>query len=130
MLVNEGLISSAILDTALTEQKKSGRRLGRVLVDSMLVTEEAIGKALARQLNVPFIDLKQSPVDPAALKLLPESPARRLRVMPLKVMADGLLVGMSDPGDLFAYDELARLTNKDIHVAVVTESDLLTAYDR
>ncbi len=130
LLVNEGLISSAILDTALAEQKKSGRRLGRVLVDSMLVTEEAIGKALARQLNVPFIDLKQSPVDPAALKLLPESPARRLRVIPLKVMTEGLLVGMSDPGDLFAYDELARLTNKDIHVAVVTESDLLTAYDR
>ena len=97
LLVNEGLISSAILDTALAEQKKSGRRLGRVLVDSMLVTEEAIGKALARQLGAPFVDLKQSPVDPAALKLLPESPARRLRVMPLKVLPDGLLVGMSDP---------------------------------
>lgn len=117
LLVKEGLISSVVLDTALAEQKKSGRRLGRVLVDSMLVTEEAIGKALARQLGAPFVDLKQSPVDPAALKLLPESPARRLRVMPLKVMADGLLVGMSDPGDLFAYDELARLTNLDIHVA-------------
>lgn len=43
LLVKEGLISSAVLDTALAEQKKSGRRLGRVLVDSMLVTEEAIG---------------------------------------------------------------------------------------
>ena len=130
LLVKEGLISSAVLESALVEQKKSGRRLGRVLVDSLLVTEEAIAKALAHQLNLAYVDLKQSPIDPAALKLLSESQARRLRVMPLKMLPQGLLVGMADPGDLFAYDELARLTQQDIHIAVVTESDLLTAYDR
>jgi len=130
MLVKEGLISSAVLESALAEQKKSGRRLGRVLVDSLLVTEEGIAKALAHQLDLAYVDLKQSPIDPAALKLLSESQARRLRVMPLKMLPQGLLVGMADPGDLFAYDELARLTQQDIHIAVVTESDLLTAYDR
>lgn len=130
LLVKEGLISSAVLESALVEQKKSGRRLGRVLVDSQLVTEEAIAKALAHQLALPYVDLKLSPVDAAALKLLSESQARRLRVMPLKVVSQGLLVGMADPGDLFAYDELARLTQQEIHVAVVTEGDLLGAYDR
>jgi len=130
LLVKEGLISTVVLESALAEQKKTGRRLGRVLVDSMLVTEEAIAKALAHQLNLPYVDLTQSPIDPTALKLLSESQARRLRVMPLKMLPNGLLVGMADPGDLFAYDELARLTQHEIHVAVVTESDLLTAYDR
>lgn len=130
LLVKAGLISSAVLESALAEQKRTGRRLGRVLVDSLLVTEEAIARALSSQLALPYVDLKQSPVDAAALKLLSESQARRLRVMPLKVQADGLLVGMADPGDLFAYDELAKLTQHDIQIAVVTESDLLSAYDR
>lgn len=130
ILVKEGLISAAVLESALAEQKKTGRRLGRVLVDSQLVTEEAIAKALAHQLEIPYIDLKTSPVDPAALKLLSESQARRLRVMPIRMMPQGILVGMADPGDLFAYDEIARLTQQEIHVAVVTEGDLLSAYDR
>ena len=130
LLVKEGLISSAVLESALTEQKRSGRRLGRVLIDSQLVTEEAIARALANQLQVGYVDLKSAPVDANALRLLSETQARRLRVMPLKHRDDGLLVGMADPGDLFAYDELVRLTGEDIHIAVVTESDLLGAYDR
>jgi len=130
ILVKEGLISSVVLESALAEQKKTGQRLGRVLVDSQLVTEEAIAKALARQLALAYVDLKVAPVDTAALKLLSETQARRLRVMPLKVAEQGLLVGMADPGDLFAYDELVRLTQQEIHIAVVTEGDLLGAYDR
>lgn len=130
LLVKAGLISQAVLESALAEQKQSGRRLGRVLVDSLLVSEEAIARALAKQLSLPYIDLKQTTVDGAALRLLSESQARRLRVLPLKVLPDGLLVGMADPADLFAYDELARLTQQPIHIAVVTEGDLLSAYDR
>lgn len=134
LLVREELISPAVLEAALAEQKQTGRRLGRVLINSGVVTEEALAKGLAHQLGLPFIDLKQAVVDVEALKLLPEGPARRLRVIPLKVMArlqeQGLVVGMADPGDLFAYDELVRITQREIHIAVVTESDLLTAYDR
>ena len=134
LLVREGLISATVLDEALAEQKRTGRRLGRVLINSGVVTEEALANGLAHQLGLPFVDLKQSVVDVEALKILPEGPARRLRVIPLKVTTRlqerGLVVGMADPGDLFAYDELVRITQQEIHIAVVTESDLLTAYDR
>ncbi|MGA7179006.1 MAG: GspE/PulE family protein [Thiobacillaceae bacterium] len=134
LLVKDELISETVLKAALAEQKQSGRRLGRVLIDSGVVTEESIARALSRQLGLPYVDLKQSSVDMKALKFLPEGTARRLRVIPLKVVERlqerGLLVGMADPGDLFAYDELVRLTQQEIHIAVVTESDLLTAYDR
>jgi len=130
LLLAEGLISTNVLAEALGEQKRTGRRLGQVLVDSQLVSEEAIAKALANQLSLPYVDLKVSPVEAAALKLISESQARRLRVMPLKVTPTGLIVGMADPGDLFAYDEVARLTQHEIHIAVVTESGLLAAYER
>lgn len=130
LLLAEGLISASVLAEALAEQKKTGRRLGQVLVDAQLVSEEAIAKALANQLSLPYVDLKVSPVDAAALKLLPESQARRLRLMPLRMSSRGLLVGMADPGDLFAYDEVSRLTRQEIDIAVVTESGLLHAYER
>ncbi|MEQ1593108.1 MAG: ATPase, T2SS/T4P/T4SS family [Thiobacillaceae bacterium] len=134
LLVKEELISESVLAAALAEQKQTGRRLGQVLIKSGVVTEEAIAKGLAHQLGLQFVDLKQAEIDPEALKLLPEGPARRLRVVPLKIMTRlqerGLVVGMADPGDLFAYDELVRLTQQEIHIAVVTESDLLIAYDR
>jgi MSHA biogenesis protein MshE len=134
LLVKEELISESVLAAALAEQKQTGRRLGQVLIKSGVVTEEAIAKGLAHQLGLQFVDLKQAEIDPEALKLLPEGPARRLRVVPLKVMTRfqerGLVVGMADPGDLFAYDELVRITQQEIHIAVVTESDLLIAYDR
>lgn len=130
LLLAEGLISASVLAAALGEQKKTGRRLGQVLVDSQLVSEEAIAKALANQLSLPYIDLKVAPIDSAALKLVSESQARRLRVMPLKISPSGLLVGMADPGDLFAYDEVARLTQHEIHIAVITDSGLLSAYER
>lgn len=131
LLVKSGLISQAVLDSALAEQKKTGRRLGRILIDAMLVSEEAIARALASQLGLPFVDLKRETVAPAALKLLPEMHARRLRVLPIRELPDGgLLLAMIDPDDLHAYDEAARLTQRDIQVALVTESDLLAAFDR
>ncbi len=130
LLVTEGLITPGALASALAEQKRSGRRLGRVLIDSQLVTEEAIARALSRQLSLPHVDLRVAPIDASVLGLLSESQARRLRVMPLSLSGEHLTVGMTDPGDLFAYDELARLTGKHIQIAVVTESDLLGAYDR
>ena len=130
LLVKEGLITIGVLESALAEQKRTGRRLGHVLIDSQLVTEEAIARALSHQLSLPCVDLKVTSIDPAALKLVAETQARRLRVMPISLKGERLTVGMVDPGDLFAFDELVRLTGKQIQIAVVTEGDLLGAYDR
>jgi MSHA biogenesis protein MshE len=130
LLVKEGLISASVLESALAEQKRTGRRLGHVLIDSQLVTEEAIARALSHQLSLPCVDLKVASIDSAALQLVAETQARRLRVMPISLQGERLTVGMVDPGDLFAFDELVRLTGKQIQIAVVTEGDLLAAYDR
>ncbi len=131
LLVKAGLISQAVLESALQEQKRTGRRLGRILIDSMLVSEEAIARALADQLGLPFIDLKQTEIDPDVLRLLPEQYARRLRILPIALLRDGrLLLGMADPDDLYAYDEAVRLTQRELQIAIVTESDLLSAFDR
>mgnify|MGYP001764754123 FL=1 len=58
LLVQQKLISQEQLKFALDEQKRSGRKLGRVLVDNAIVSEDQISEALAKQLNIPFINLK------------------------------------------------------------------------
>ena len=58
LLIQQGLLTDEQLKFALDEQKRSGRKLGRIVVDSSFVTEEAISQALARQLQITYVDLK------------------------------------------------------------------------
>ncbi|MGB9094762.1 MAG: ATPase, T2SS/T4P/T4SS family [Gallionella sp.] len=130
LLVQQKLITQDQLSFALDQQKRSGRKLGRVLVDNAFVTEENISEALAKQLNIPYINLKYYHIKLEQVRLLPESQARRFRAIVLEERDGMLLVGMADPTDLSAYDEISRIVKRDIDIAVVTEGQLLESIDR
>src|SRR3954468_7024935 len=130
ILVQQKLLSEEQLGIALSDQKRSGRKLGRVFVENGFVTEEQISGALARQLDIPYINLKFYNINPDVVRLLPETQARRFRALVLEDRRDTLLVGVSDPTDLFAYDEIARLLKKGVELAVVNETEVVAAIDR
>jgi MSHA biogenesis protein MshE len=130
ILVQQKLLSEEQLGLALADQKRTGRKLGRVFVENGFVTEEQISGALARQLGIAYINLKFYNTNPAVVRLLPETQARRFRALLLEDRGDAVLVGMSDPTDLFAYDEIARLLRKTVELAVVNETEVLHAIDR
>jgi len=130
LLVKQGLLSDAQLKTALDEQKSTGRKLGRVVVDTGMVTEDQISEALAKQLAIPFVNLKYYNTKPDVVRLLPEAQARRFRAIVLEDRGNNILVGLTDPTDLFAYDEIARVTKREIDLAVVNEQAVLAAIDR
>ena len=130
ILVAQKAVSPEQLKLALDEQKRSGRRLGRVLVEMAFVAEEEIARALSRQLNLAFVDLKQHHFDPGVVLKLPEVAARRFRAVALEERGAKMLVGMADPTDLFAFDELTRILKKDVEPVVVTESEVTHALDR
>jgi MSHA biogenesis protein MshE len=130
LLVNQKLISMEQLNFALEQQKRTGRKLGRVLVDNSFVSEDQISEALAKQLSIPFINLKFYNVNLDIVRRLPENQARRFRAVVLEERNGALLVGMTDPTDLFAFDEISRFLKRDIDLAVVTEGQLLEVIDR
>ncbi len=130
VLTGQKLISQEQLKQALDEQKRSGRRLGRVLMDLGIVSEEQIAEALARQLGMPHLALKYFNFKTDVVRRLPEAQARRHRAILLEDRKDRYLVGMADPTDLFAFDELSRSLKRDLEVAVVGESQLLQTIDR
>ncbi len=130
VLVGQKLISSEQLGNALDQQKKTGRKLGRVLIDLGFVTEEQIAQALSRQLGMPYVNLKQFNASPSVARRLPEALARRFRAIVLEERASNYFVGMADPTDLFAYDEISRALKRELETCVVSESVLLQTIDR
>jgi len=130
LLVQQKLISLEQLQFVLEQQKRSGRKLGRMLVDNGFVTEDQISETLARQLNIPYINLKYYNPNLEIMRSLPENQARRFRALALEDRNGAILVGMTDPTDLFAFDELSRILKRDIDLAVVTEGQLLQTIDR
>ncbi|SFM22444.1 GspE/PulE family protein [Rugamonas rubra] len=130
ILVQQKLLSEEQLGLALAEQKRSGRKLGRVFIENGYVSEDQISGALARQLDIPYLNLKFYNINAEIVRLLPETQARRFRALVLEDRHGRLLVGMSDPTDLFAYDEIARILKQAIELAVVNETEVLAAIDR
>lgn len=130
LLVEHKLISEGQLSAALEEQKKSGHKLGRVLIENGYVKEDDVLNLLSRQLNVPYVDLSGFQFKADVVKKLPETAARRFRALALEDTPDGLLVGMADPTNIFAYDDLVRVIKGPIKVAVVKEGDLVAAIDK
>jgi MSHA biogenesis protein MshE len=129
LLLEKKLISEEQLQEALAEQRASGRKLGRVLIDIGAVSEQDLHRCLAEYLDIPYVDLAHMSLDPNVVRQLPESHARRYRALVLKEDTHGLLVCMADPTDLFAFDELSRLLGKPIRLALAREAALLRTID-
>lgn len=130
LLIQNGLITEEQLTEALGSQKKSGKKLGRALIDLGFIEEDAMLKLLSQQLEVQFIQLRNYDFKPEVTQRLPESYARRFRALVLNENQRGeLVVGMADPTDIFGFDELSRILRQPLELAVVRESELLEALD-
>lgn len=130
VLLQQRLISQDQLQQTLDLQRKTGKKMGRLLIEGGLLTEEGLANGLARQLRIPYVNLKTFPFRAELVKLLPESAARRFRALVLEDKDNRLLVAFADPLDLFAFDEVSRLTKRNIAMAVAPETQLILAFDR
>ena len=123
-LIDKGLINGEQLQQALAIQKKSGKRLGSVLVEMHLVTEQDIVQILAEQLHIPYIDLSNYLIDPQTAKLVPEHIAKRHMLIPITKVGNKLTVAMVDPLNIIAIDDIQLLTSLIVKPVVATQSDI------
>ena len=130
LLVESGEITDEQLSLALKEQKKGGRKLGATLIDLGFIAEDRLLRVLAEQLQLPLIDLTRYKYDVESTRRLPETLARRYRTILLQDGIGEALVGMVDPTDLFAYDQIARALGKPVKQAVVREAQMLATFDQ
>ncbi|HHX8511215.1 TPA: GspE/PulE family protein [Vibrio diabolicus] len=131
LLVEEGIVSEEQIQQALNAQRSTGQKLGDALIDLGFITEKQMLDFLSQQLGLPLIDLGRAPVDAEAVQILPEVHARRLRAMVVARNGDTLRVAMSDPADLFTQESLMNLLGEyNLEFIVASERQLISSFDR
>jgi type IV pilus assembly protein PilB len=129
-LIESGLITPDQLDLALREQKRTGERIGEILINLGFVTQELISSALASEAGVTFVQLENYLIEPAALKYVSEATARRHKIIPILLEPPRLTIAMANVFDVLAIDEVQRATGLIVDVVSATESSVLQSIDR
>ncbi len=124
-LIQAGLITEEDLQTALTEHKLTGERVGAVLVRLNFATDKQITKALAYQLGFPYTSLIDDPPDPGAIILIPKEVALKRVCVAVKLEKNLLTVAMSDPLLFSLVQDLEFQTGYRIKQVVATRADIL-----
>lgn len=130
LLVDNGIISQEQLEEALVEQRKSKRKLGDLLITQGYITEQQLIEVLEFQLGIPHVSLFKYQIDPAITQIIPESMAKRYQVLPFMKEGSKLMVAMADPLDYFAIEDLRMSTGFRIEPAISSRDELTRAIAR
>lgn len=123
LLVEANVLTEDQLQHALAI-KQPNERLGDVLIKEQLVTEQTLIEVLEFQLGIPHVNLGQFPIDSEIIQLVPKEIAKRYLLVPLRKEKNKLFVAMADPMDYFAIEELRMLTGFRIEPCIATKQDL------
>ena len=118
LIFRAGLLTEEQLEEALQDGMQRGKRLGEVLLERGLVSEGDLGKLLAGQKGLQFVELDSAVVDPSAVALLPVEKARLHSVLPIGFQ-DGLpVVAVADPTNDLVVENVRRALNCEPHLVV------------
>ena len=114
MLIEAGVLDEARLRSALADQRRWGRSLGRTLVEMKLIAEDELVRVLGRQLGMPSVDLDKFSIPDSVCSLIPDELARQHQIIAFDQQMKFLDVAMVDPTNLGVIDELRIRTQLNI----------------
>jgi type IV pilus assembly protein PilB len=123
-------VDPAAVDAAAEEAQRSGRSVRAVLINDQVVTEEQLTAAAAAAFGINTLDLVSFSPDPAALKRIPLPVVLRHRVLGLTINDGELVVGVTDPGDVVALDDVRAATGMTVRPVVVARSEVRRIIER
>jgi len=130
LLCKAGYITPTQLETAKQQQKKSGGRIGAILVQSEYIDKDTICNLLNRQYNISSVDISKEPPSKEALKLMPYETAKKFMAFPLRTIGSALQITMAEPTDTEAVAKMQELVGWELSVCVSTEDDIIAAYQQ
>jgi len=125
MLVEAGLVTEDDLVRALKHQNSDNKRLGELLIDLKILAPNALVSALSKQLNCRGVQLRHGLIDPAAARLLEHEEAERLKALPMFKVLNVLTVAMTEPQSLPTIDRLGMLTGCQINPILALENNIV-----
>lgn len=120
-------LSQEDLDRALQVQKGTREPLGQLLVKMSLISERDRIRALGRQWNVPFIEIREDELDQDIVNLIPKHLIQRCRALAIAKRGNRLTVAMQNPLDIFSIDQIRLTTGLEIDPVITIEEDLSNA---
>ncbi len=130
LLLKHGYITEAQLNRALEEQKKTGQRLGRILVTLGFMPEERLVEILSAQFEVPYVKLSNFNIDPDVHNYISEDVCRIYKLVPLFVTDKTLTIAMTDPTNMRVIDIVKFKSQMDVDIVMASEKDVMAAIDR
>ncbi|MGH9114248.1 MAG: GspE/PulE family protein, partial [Acidimicrobiales bacterium] len=127
LLVENGLLSEEALEQALRSREARRQTLPRILIDDNLVSEADLVATLAALLKLDYVDLSEYPIDAAAARLVSDTLARRYLTLPIGWHEGRLLVAMADPSNGFAIDDIRTVTGAEVRIVVATSATIMSA---
>ncbi|MEN8701178.1 GspE/PulE family protein [Bacillus infantis] len=129
LLVDSGLISEEQLQQALKEKHKD-QRIGDALLQRGYITEQQLIEVLEFQLGIPHVSLYRYPFDVKLFSMVSKDLAKRNLIIPLKKEGEKLFVAMADPMDFYTIDDLRLSTGFHVEAAIATKDDILRAINK
>ena len=130
MLLKQKLVTRDQLKRAMERQKRTRRRLGRVLVEMGFTTQDAVLEALSAQTGVASTRVNSYTVNPDSVQCLSEKVARKHMAFPLLKVGSTLVVAIANPQDLHALDDLRFAAGCGIQMMVALETEIQAAQDK
>ena len=127
-LIDSGIVSAEKISQIAPETEDT--KLGQALVEQGIITAQQLAMAIKQRINRSSVNLKTCPVQPDAVKIIPESTARRYNVMPLTLNNKVLRVAMSEPDNVLALQSLAAQARVRIEPLLARADEIREAIDR
>ncbi len=129
ILIIRGLMPIEALDTISGDSADDELKIIN-LIDQGVITEAQLASARAALAGLPFVELVDYPIDRTAVALVPAQLCRRHDLLPIGVSGDRIIIAMSNPGDVFALDDVRAATRMRVEAVVAERGDLKAALNR
>lgn len=126
ILLESDLITEEQLKEALTE-KKVNQKIGDYLLEKNYITENQLIEALEKQLGIKKVTLFNHPIDKKVISLIPKELAKHHIIFPLKSEGDKLLIAMADPLDFYAIEDIRLVTGFHIERVIASKTQIMQA---
>src|SRR5215475_4639378 len=124
-LVEDGLLSLKQVEELMSQQKKEGTRLLKLILEKAYVSEQDMAVSMGRVLNTPPINLARVNISLDVAELLPREMARNHKVVPVSRLENKLFLAMADPLNVLAIDDVKRITRLEVAPLIAAERAII-----
>lgn len=122
ILIDMGCLKPEQMPIIIEKLSTTRQRFGEIAIHEGFVTEEDLARALAKQFDLEYVDLRNFKMDSELLNHLPPDAIYRFHFVPLEMQPHVIVVAVADPTDVVKLDELELLLDRQVQIRIASDS--------